>query len=75
MERLTGISDSTIAYLESGQHKPQSVTLNKLLLLYGINIRRLENQERAWGIPDPIEAPRPIRASEIPSDLWRRCGG
>ncbi len=76
VERLTGISDATIAYLESGRHKPQSGTLSKLLSLYAMNIRRLEQQERLWGIPeDQIDAPRPIRASEIPSDLWRRCGG
>ena len=73
VERLTGISDSTIAYLESGQHRPQSKTLRSLLFLYDLNIKRLEQQERLWGTPeDQIEAPRPIRASEIPPDLWRR---
>jgi transcriptional regulator with XRE-family HTH domain len=67
VERRTGISDSTIAYLETGRHRPQSATLNKLLFLYGINISRLERQEQLWGMPeDQIEAPRPIRASEIP---------
>ena len=73
VERLTGISDATIAYLESGRHRPQSETLRKLLFLYDVNIRRLEQHERLWGTPEEqIEAPRPIRASEIPTDLWRR---
>jgi len=73
VERLTGISDSTIAYLESGRHKPQSGTLNKLLFLYNLNIKRLEQYERLWGTPeDQIDVPSPIRANEIPSDPWRR---
>lgn len=73
VERLTGISDATIAYLESGRHKPQSQTLRKLLFLYDMNIRRLEQYERTWGTPEEqIEVPRSIRASEISPDLWRR---
>jgi predicted transcriptional regulator len=32
VERLTGISDATIAYLESGRHKPQSATLRRLVM-------------------------------------------
>ena len=75
VERLTGISDATVAYLESGRHKPQSETLRKLLFLYSMNISKLEHQERIWGMPEDqkIEAPRPIRAGEIPDpDLYRR---
>lgn len=64
VERLTGISDATIAYLESGRHRPQSGTLNKLLFLYDLNIRRLEQHERLWGTPED--------RAEIPKDLWRR---
>jgi transcriptional regulator with XRE-family HTH domain len=64
VERLTGISDATIAYLESGRHRPQSGTLTKLLFLYDLNIRRLEQHERTWGTPED--------RAEIPKDLWRR---
>lgn len=49
VERLTGISDATIAYLESGRHRPQSETLRRLLFLYSINISTLERQEQLWG--------------------------
>ena len=73
VERLTGISDATIAYLESGRHRPQSGTLRKLLLLYGVNISSLERQEQIWGMPeDQTEAPRPIWPGEIPPDRRRR---
>jgi transcriptional regulator with XRE-family HTH domain len=48
VERLTGISDSTVAYLERGRHKPQTETLRKLLNLYSINISRWERHEQTW---------------------------
>ena len=67
VERLTGISDSTIAYLETGRHRPQSETLRKLLFIYDLNIRRQERSEQLWSSPEEKpEGPRPIRASEIP---------
>jgi transcriptional regulator with XRE-family HTH domain len=67
VERLTGISDSTIAYLETGRHRPQSETLRKLLFIYDLNIRRQERSEQLWGFTEEKpEGPRPIRASEIP---------
>ena len=66
VERLTGISDSTVAYLERGKRKPQTATLRKLLFLYGINISRWERQERNWD----TEGAAP---SEVP-DLSRRTG-
>ncbi len=64
VERLTGISDATIAYLESGRHRPQLRTLAKLLFLYDLNIRRLEQYEQTWRTPED--------RAEIPKDLWRR---
>ena len=68
VERLSGISDATIAYLETGRHRPQSGTLRKLLLLYDLNIRRLEHSERLWGVSEEqVGAPRPIRPSEVPA--------
>ena len=48
VQRLTGISDSTVAYLERGRRKPQTATLRRLLSVYGINISRWERQERTW---------------------------
>jgi DNA-binding transcriptional regulator YiaG len=42
VERLTGISDATIAYLESGRHRPQSETLRKLLLSDSLCESRVE---------------------------------
>lgn len=73
VERQTGISDSTINYLESGRHKPQSKTLRKLLFLYETNIRSLEKYALNQAEPEErIEAPRPAGVREIPTDLWRR---
>lgn len=48
VERLTGISDSTVAYLERGTRKPQTATLRRLLMLYAMNISKWERQERTW---------------------------
>jgi transcriptional regulator with XRE-family HTH domain len=48
VERLTGISDSTVAYLELGKRKPQTATLRRLLFLYQMNIARWERMERTW---------------------------
>jgi transcriptional regulator with XRE-family HTH domain len=48
VERLTGISDSTLAYLESGRHKPQTETLRRLLTLYAMNISKWERLEQTW---------------------------
>lgn len=56
VERLTGISDSTVAYLERGKRKPQTKTLRKLLNIYAINISRWERQERTWDKGEEIEA-------------------
>ncbi len=46
---LTGVSETTIHYLEHGIRKPQTQTLEKLLNLYAIRIARLEKMERIWG--------------------------
>lgn len=46
---LTGISETTILYLEKGTRKPQTATLDKLLNLYVIRIKRLEGLDRIWG--------------------------
>ena len=48
VQRLTGISDSTVAYLELGKRKPQTKTLRLLLFLYQMNISRWERMERTW---------------------------
>jgi transcriptional regulator with XRE-family HTH domain len=67
VERLTGISDATIAYLETGRHRPQSGTLRKLLFLYDLNIRRLERSEKLWRVcEEQIAAPCPIGPSDVP---------
>jgi hypothetical protein len=47
--KLTGVSETTIHYLEHGLRKPQTQTLEKLLNLYAIRITRLEKMERIWG--------------------------
>jgi transcriptional regulator with XRE-family HTH domain len=76
VERSTGISDSTIHYLEHGLRKPQTRTLDRLLMLYATRISRLERVEKVWEDPgdqiNKIEQPKPIKPSEIPRDLWRR---
>ena len=46
---LTGVSETTIHYLEHDLRKPQTATLEKLLNLYAIRITRLEKMERIWG--------------------------
>jgi transcriptional regulator with XRE-family HTH domain len=46
---LTGVSETTIHYLEHGLRRPQTKTLEKLLNLYAIRITRLEKMERIWG--------------------------
>jgi transcriptional regulator with XRE-family HTH domain len=46
---LTGVSETTIHYLEHGLRRPQTQTLEKLLNLYAIRISRLEKMERIWG--------------------------
>lgn len=48
VQRLTGIPDSTVAYLENGRHKPRPETLRRLLGLYRSNIREWERRERVW---------------------------
>lgn len=47
--KLTGVSETTIHYLEHDLRKPQTHTLEKLLNLYAIRITRLEKMERIWG--------------------------
>lgn len=46
---LTGISETTIHYLEHGLRKPQTQTLERLLNLYAVRISKLERMERIWG--------------------------
>lgn len=46
---MTGISETTIHYLEHDLRKPQSKTLSTLLDLYSIRIARLDKMERVWG--------------------------
>ena len=46
VQRLTGISDSTVAHLERGKRKPRTDTLHKLLNLYSITSQRWEHMER-----------------------------
>jgi transcriptional regulator with XRE-family HTH domain len=46
---LTGISETTIHYLEHDLRRPQSHTLDKLLSLYSIRITRLEKMDQMWG--------------------------
>lgn len=46
---LTGISETTIHYLEHGLRKPQTGTLQKLLNLYAIRIKRVEKLDQIWG--------------------------
>ena len=50
---LTGISETTIHYLEHDLRRPQSHTLDKLLNLYAIRIARLEKMDQMWG-PDGL---------------------
>ena len=71
VERLTGISDSTVAYLESGKRKPQTKTLRKLLNIYGINISRWEHMERTWDAGKENIGELPLAQSAGP----RRAGG
>jgi transcriptional regulator with XRE-family HTH domain len=47
--KLTGVSETTIHYLEHDLRRPQTQTLEKLLNLYAIRITRLEKMERIWG--------------------------
>lgn len=58
---LTGISETTIHYLEHGIRRPQTSTLDKLLNLYAIRIKRLENLDRIWGQDGlaPFAGPQP----------------
>ncbi len=43
----TGISEATLCYLEKGDRRPQSRTLEKLLNLYTVRIKYLENIEKS----------------------------
>jgi transcriptional regulator with XRE-family HTH domain len=46
---LTGVSETTIHYLEHDLRLPQTQTLNKLLNLYALRIQRLEHMEQIFG--------------------------
>jgi transcriptional regulator with XRE-family HTH domain len=65
---LTGISETTIHYLEHGLRRPQTQTLEKLLGLYAMRISRLEKMERLWG-PDGTQKPEKNGASECQKSL------
>ncbi|MDE2099401.1 MAG: helix-turn-helix domain-containing protein [Patescibacteria group bacterium] len=47
--KLTGISETTIHYLEHGLRRPRTQTLERLLNLYAIRITRIEKLEKIWG--------------------------
>jgi transcriptional regulator with XRE-family HTH domain len=47
---LTGIAETTILYLEHDRRRPQTQTLERLLMLYATRIKRLENFEKIWGV-------------------------
>jgi transcriptional regulator with XRE-family HTH domain len=68
VERATGISDSTVAYLECGRRKPQTGTLRKLLSLYDRNIQALEQRERRWWeTGEPQSKAPPVAQAGAPS--------
>jgi len=71
VERLTGISDATVAYLERGKRKPQTATLRRLLMLYGINISKWEHIERTWDTGKENIGELPLTQSAGP----RQAGG
>jgi transcriptional regulator with XRE-family HTH domain len=45
---LTGVSEATICYLERGDRRPQSRTLEKLLNLYAIRIQYWKNLDKVF---------------------------
>ena len=49
VERLTGISCSTLCMIEHGRRRPQTVTLRKLLSLYATHTQAVERMEQVWG--------------------------
>jgi len=56
----TGVMECTIVNLEHNKHKPQNVTLYKLLDFYAIRIKKLEHYETIWGEDgkQPIQRPQ-----------------
>ena len=68
---LTGISETTLHYLEHGLRRPQTKTLEKLLSLYAIRIIRLEKLEQIWG-PDGLEN-KPSRPERIEPKGEQTC--
>lgn len=57
---LTGIAYGTIYHMERGTRKPHTSTLEKLLTLYAIRIKRVEKIEEIFSSTPP---PRPIRVA------------
>lgn len=68
---LTGVSETTIHYLEHDLRRPQTHTLEKLLNLYAIRITRLEKMERIWG-EDGLQKPGEPMASPNTQKTGRR---
>ena len=61
---LTGISETTIHYLEHDIRRPQTQTLDKLLNLYAIRISRLERMETIWGADGLQNKPQRFQQGE-----------
>jgi hypothetical protein len=59
VKELTGVHISTIQYLEYSQRRPQTATLDKLLNLYAMRIKKLEHYDQLWGEDgkQPIQHP------------------
>lgn len=68
---LVGLSLRTIINVESGRTHPLSDTLNKLLNLYAIRIKRLEHYEQLWERDEPESAQgnRPVRQNGMATQL------
>lgn len=45
---LTGVSETTLCYLERGDRRPQTQTLEKLLSLYAVRIQYYKNLDKVF---------------------------
>lgn len=65
VNELTGISIATLCYLERGKRSPQTATLEKLLNLYAIRIRKFEHLEQTWAMAPQAAVGRPLSPAGV----------
>lgn len=71
VHRLTGISRHTLWRIENHKSRPQTRTLNKLLSVYAIAIRKLERIETAWQKDPPANSKIGVAGNSYPRSQTR----